>query len=152
LQSNKCSTCSRHTGDKNIKRLSSRISLKLKQYLATTVGAQASLLCLVLLMTSMVLGDGVLTPAQSVLGAIYGLQVKTSVSQGRTSNAMDCAKYTCAAIAYGTSLVPKNSFSTCKLRHCLTALPEVAALWSQAFLTFFDSFCCYKIHFVSGSS
>ncbi|DBB02777.1 TPA: Potassium transporter, variant 3 [Trebouxia sp. C0004] len=34
------------------------------------------------LMTSMVLGDGVLTPAQSVLGAIYGLQVKTSVSQG----------------------------------------------------------------------
>lgn len=33
-------------------------------------------------MTSMVLGDGVLTPAQSVLGAIYGLQVKTSVSQG----------------------------------------------------------------------
>ena len=33
-------------------------------------------------MTSMVLGDGVLTPAQSVLGAVYGLQVKTSVSQG----------------------------------------------------------------------
>jgi hypothetical protein len=62
------------------------------------------------------------------------------------------AKYAFAAIAYGTSLVPKNSFSTCKLRHCLTALPEVAALWSQAFLTFFDSFCCYKIHFVSGSS
>ncbi|KAL3134369.1 hypothetical protein ABBQ38_006624 [Trebouxia sp. C0009 RCD-2024] len=30
----------------------------------------------------MVLGDGVLTPAQSVLGAVYGLQVKTSVSQG----------------------------------------------------------------------
>ncbi len=61
-------------------------------------------------MTSMVLGDGVLTPAQSVLGAIYGLQVKTSVSQGRTSNAMDCAKYTFAAIAYGTSLVAKNIF------------------------------------------
>ncbi|KAL3148191.1 hypothetical protein ABBQ38_014224 [Trebouxia sp. C0009 RCD-2024] len=73
---------SRHTGDKNIKSLSSRISFQLKQYLATTAGAQASLLCLVLLMTSMVLGDGVLTPAQSVLGAFYGLQVKTSVSQG----------------------------------------------------------------------
>ncbi|KAL3134225.1 hypothetical protein ABBQ38_006660 [Trebouxia sp. C0009 RCD-2024] len=73
---------SRHTGDKNIKSLSSRISFQLKQYLATTAGAQASLLCLVLLMTSMVLGDGVLTPAQSVLGAVYGLQVKTSVSQG----------------------------------------------------------------------
>lgn len=73
---------SRHSGDKNSKSLSRQISFKLKQYLATTVGAQASLLCLVLLMTSMVLGDGVLTPAQSVLGAIYGLQVKTSVSQG----------------------------------------------------------------------
>jgi len=75
-------------------------------------------------MTSMVLGDGVLTPAQSVLGAIYGLQVKTSVSQGRTSNAMDCAKYTFAAIAYGTAWLPKIFFSTSKLRHCLTALPE----------------------------
>lgn len=73
---------SRHSGDKNSKSLSSRISFKLKQYLASKAGAQASLLCLVLLMTSMVLGDGVLTPAQSVLGAIYGLQVKTSVSQG----------------------------------------------------------------------
>ncbi|KAL3134375.1 hypothetical protein ABBQ38_006629 [Trebouxia sp. C0009 RCD-2024] len=72
----------RHTGDKGTKSLSTRISFRLKQYLATTAGAQASLLCLVLLMTSMVLGDGVLTPAQSVLGAIYGLQVKTSVSQG----------------------------------------------------------------------
>ena len=28
-----------------------------------------------------VMGDGVLTPAQSVLGAIYGLQVKTDVHQ-----------------------------------------------------------------------
>ncbi|DBA74693.1 TPA: hypothetical protein ACH3X2_009358 [Trebouxia sp. C0005] len=73
---------SRHSGDKNSKSLSRRISFKLKQYLASRAGAQASLLCLVLLMTSMVLGDGVLTPAQSVLGAIYGLQVKTSVSQG----------------------------------------------------------------------
>lgn len=76
--------CSRHSGDKNSKSLSRRISLKLKQYLASRAGAQASLLCLVLLMTSMVLGDGVLTPAQSVLGAIYGLQVKTSVSQGQS--------------------------------------------------------------------
>ena len=75
--------CSRHSGDKNSKSLSRRISFKLKQYLASRAGAQASLLCLVLLMTSMVLGDGVLTPAQSVLGAIYGLQVKTSVSQGQ---------------------------------------------------------------------
>ena len=64
------------------------------------------------------------------------------------------AKYAFAAsaYAYSASLVPKILFSICKLRHCLTALPEVAALWSQAFLTFFDSFCCYKIHFVSGSS
>ncbi|KAL3135172.1 hypothetical protein ABBQ38_006263 [Trebouxia sp. C0009 RCD-2024] len=77
---------SRHTGDKGTTSLSSRISFRLKQYLATTAGAQASLLCLVLLMTSMVLGDGVLTPAQSVLGAIYGLQVKTSVSQGSFSS------------------------------------------------------------------
>ncbi|DBA83964.1 TPA: Potassium transporter, variant 2 [Trebouxia sp. C0004] len=73
---------SRHSGDKNSKSLSRRISFKLKQYLSSRAGAQASLLCLVLLMTSMVLGDGVLTPAQSILGAIYGLQVKTSVSQG----------------------------------------------------------------------
>ena len=74
--------CSHHSGDKNSKSMSRRISFKLKQYLATTVGAQASLLYLVLLMTSMILGDGVLTLAQSVLGAIYDLQVKTSVSQG----------------------------------------------------------------------
>ncbi|KAL3152408.1 hypothetical protein ABBQ32_001459 [Trebouxia sp. C0010 RCD-2024] len=73
---------SRHSGDNSSKRLSQRISWKLKQFLATRVGAQATLLCLVLLMTSMVLGDGVLTPAQSVLGAVYGLQIKTSVSQG----------------------------------------------------------------------
>lgn len=38
--------------------------------------ARYALLVLVLCMTSMVLGDGVLTPAQSVLGAIYGIQVK----------------------------------------------------------------------------
>ncbi len=90
----------------------------------------------------MVLGDGVLTPAQSVLGAIYGLQVKTSVSQGRTSNAMDCAKHAFAAsaYAYSASLVPKILFSICKLRHCLTALPEVAAVWSQAFSVFLSQF------------
>ena len=29
------------------------------------------------------MGDGVLTPAQSVLGAIYGLQVKTDVHQSK---------------------------------------------------------------------
>lgn len=74
---------SRHSGDKDSKSLSRRISFRMKQYLATRAGAQVSLLCLVLFMTSMVLGDGVLTPAQSVLGAVYGLQVKTSVSQGR---------------------------------------------------------------------
>lgn len=73
---------SRHSGDKDSKSLSRRISFRMKQYLATRAGAQVSLLCLVLFMTSMVLGDGVLTPAQSVLGAVYGLQVKTSVSQG----------------------------------------------------------------------
>ena len=53
-------------------------------------------------MTSMVLGDGVLTPAQSVLGAIYGLQVKTSVSQGTTVKPKDRAKGGFAAIAYKT--------------------------------------------------
>lgn len=75
-------SCSRHSGDNSSKSLSRRISWKLKQFLATRVGAQAALLCLVLLMTSLVLGDGVLTPAQSVLGAVYGLQIKTSVSEG----------------------------------------------------------------------
>lgn len=95
LAINSFCTCSRHTGDKDSTRLSSRISFKLKQYLATTAGAQASLLCLVLLMTSMVLGDGVLTPAQSVLGAVYGLQVKTSVSQGRTVQSKHRAKCGC---------------------------------------------------------
>ena len=63
--------------------MSRRISFRLKQILAMSGVAQACLLCLVLTMTSMVLGDGVLTPAQSVLGAIYGLQVKTTVSQGQ---------------------------------------------------------------------
>lgn len=53
--------------------------------LSSSQGSQIALLVLVLLMTSMVLGDGVLTPAQSVLGAIYGLQVKTSISQGLLS-------------------------------------------------------------------
>ena len=53
-------------------------------------------------MTSMVLGDGVLTPAQSVLGAIYGLQVKTSVSQGTSIKPKDRAEGVFAAIAYNT--------------------------------------------------
>lgn len=73
--------CSRHSGDKNSTKLGRRISFRLKQILASSHGSQIALLVLVLLMTSMVLGDGVLTPAQSVLGAVYGLQVKTSISQ-----------------------------------------------------------------------
>lgn len=81
--------CSRHSGDKNSTKLSRRISFKLKQILASSHGSQVALLVLVLLMTSMVLGDGVLTPAQSVLGAVYGLQVKTTISQG--VNLQGCA-------------------------------------------------------------
>ncbi|KAL3135202.1 Potassium transporter 5 [Trebouxia sp. C0009 RCD-2024] len=46
----------------------------------------------------MVLGDGVLTPAQSVLGAIYGLQVKTSVSQGTEATYADLGHFSRSAI------------------------------------------------------
>lgn len=37
------------------------------------------------------MGDGVLTPAQSVLGAIYGLQVKTNVHQSE----LPCIAFAC---------------------------------------------------------
>ncbi|KAK9835990.1 hypothetical protein WJX81_004040 [Elliptochloris bilobata] len=56
------------------------VGAHLREGLRRSRVAQSLLLSLVLLMTSLVLGDGVLTPAQSVLGAIYGLQVRTTVS------------------------------------------------------------------------
>lgn len=58
-----------------------QVSQAIKRLLVTKSWARGALLGVVLLMTSMVMGDGVLTPAQSVLGAIYGLQVKTNVHQ-----------------------------------------------------------------------
>ncbi|KAK9792666.1 hypothetical protein WJX73_004356 [Symbiochloris irregularis] len=56
---------------------------KLRSLFATSPIARNALLSVVLLMTSLVLGDAILTPAQTVLGAIYGLQVREpQVSQG----------------------------------------------------------------------
>ncbi len=57
--------------------------MSLQTVLSNKPVAQLSLLCFVLLLTGMVLGDGILTPAQSVLGAIYGMQVRTDMGQGK---------------------------------------------------------------------
>ena len=44
-------------------------------FLRTSAGARALLLAIVLLSTSMIIGDGVLTPAISVISAVIGIQV-----------------------------------------------------------------------------
>eukprot|EP00270_Netrium_digitus_P015918 TRINITY_DN562_c0_g1_i6.p1 TRINITY_DN562_c0_g1~~TRINITY_DN562_c0_g1_i6.p1 ORF type:complete len:768 (-),score=202.02 TRINITY_DN562_c0_g1_i6:346-2649(-) len=57
-------------------------SQRLKSKLETTPWLQQSILTVVLLATSMIIGDGVLTPAQSVLSAVSGVQIQFSgVSQ-----------------------------------------------------------------------
>ncbi|KAH7440396.1 hypothetical protein KP509_04G105100 [Ceratopteris richardii] len=52
-----------------------RQSLKLKRLFENCKGARVALLALVLLGASMIIGDGVLTPAISVLSSVQGLQV-----------------------------------------------------------------------------
>ena len=55
---------------------------RLKKLLESSPAFQKALLGLVILATSMVIGDGVLTPAISVLSSVSGLRVRTGISQG----------------------------------------------------------------------
>ncbi|KAL3134555.1 Potassium transporter [Trebouxia sp. C0009 RCD-2024] len=145
---------SRHTGDKGTKSLSTRISFGLKQYLATTVGAQASLLCLVLLMTSMVLGDGVLTPAQSVLGAIYGLQVKTSVSQGTEATYADLGHFSRSAIRISFLVICYPVLIVTYLGQAawLTRYPDQVSSTFYASIPYGDGFYWFVFVFATGAA
>ncbi|KAL5746576.1 hypothetical protein ACOSP7_027722 [Xanthoceras sorbifolium] len=53
-----------------------RTSLLIKQFFEKNYGSRVVLLLVVLLGTSMVIGDGILTPTMSVLSAVYGIQIK----------------------------------------------------------------------------
>ncbi|OVA09301.1 potassium transporter [Macleaya cordata] len=66
--------------DKNLKFYSSRADLqtKAKQFLEDSSKAQSVLIFVVLLGTCMVIGDGALTPAISVLSAVQGIQSRSS--------------------------------------------------------------------------
>ncbi|KAK9808702.1 hypothetical protein WJX72_002233 [[Myrmecia] bisecta] len=81
----------RDVTSKKHKGCSSWVQANLQQLLQTSKAAQQTLLIVVLAMTSMVLGDGVLTPAQSVLGAIYGLQVKKPALSSGVIVGVSCA-------------------------------------------------------------
>ena len=50
-------------------------SAQVGAFLRSSAGARALLLAIVLLSTSMIIGDGVLTPAISVISAVIGIQV-----------------------------------------------------------------------------
>ncbi|GAQ87155.1 Potassium transporter family protein [Klebsormidium nitens] len=79
----------------------------LKNMLERKAWARNALLILVLVMTSMVLGDGVLTPAQSVLGAVYGIQVKLPSTSTSVIVGVSCAIVVAlfAAQPFGTGRV-----------------------------------------------
>ncbi|XP_043701148.1 probable potassium transporter 13 [Telopea speciosissima] len=53
-----------------------RTSGRLKEFFEKSRGSRIVLLLVVLLGTSMVIGDGVLTPSMSVLSAVYGMRIK----------------------------------------------------------------------------
>ncbi len=55
-------------------------------------GLQLALLIVVIMAACMVMSDGVLTPAISVISAIEGLQFNTGISQGRPA---DCRELPC---------------------------------------------------------
>lgn len=61
--------------------------MQVSAILRTSKGARALLLAVVLLATSMIIGDGVLTPAISVISAIQGL---TNASPNITTSAPPC--------------------------------------------------------------
>lgn len=57
--------------------------MQVSEFLRTSKGARGLLLTIVLLSTSMIIGDGVLTPAISVISAVVGIQVAApSISTG----------------------------------------------------------------------
>ncbi|KAI9160311.1 hypothetical protein LWI28_006999 [Acer negundo] len=53
-----------------------RTSLLIKQFFEKNYSSRVVLLLVVLLGTSMVIGDGILTPTMSVLSAVYGIRIK----------------------------------------------------------------------------
>ncbi|XP_020539758.1 probable potassium transporter 13 isoform X2 [Jatropha curcas] len=54
----------------------SKTSLLIKEFFENNLSSRIVLLLIVLLGTSMVIGDGILTPTMSVLSAVYGIQIK----------------------------------------------------------------------------
>jgi K+ transporter len=65
--------------------LSAHITAQVGAFLRTSKGARGLLLAVVLLATSMIIGDGVLTPAISVISAVIGIQVAApSITTGAT--------------------------------------------------------------------
>lgn len=51
-------------------------NLLIKEFFKKRHSSRVVLLLVVLLGTSMVIGDGILTPTMSVLSAVYGIQIK----------------------------------------------------------------------------
>ncbi|KAJ6919079.1 hypothetical protein NC651_013129 [Populus alba x Populus x berolinensis] len=62
--------------DSNVSTKETRASLVIKEFFNKHRCSRVVLLLVVLLGTSMVIGDGILTPAMSVLSAVYGIQIK----------------------------------------------------------------------------
>ncbi|KAL9393757.1 hypothetical protein Peur_013042 [Populus x canadensis] len=62
--------------DSNVSTKETRASLVIKEFFNKHRSSRVVLLLVVLLGTSMVIGDGILTPAMSVLSAVYGIQIK----------------------------------------------------------------------------
>ncbi|KAL3591769.1 hypothetical protein D5086_010409 [Populus alba] len=62
--------------DSNVSTKETRASLVIKEFFNKHRSSRVVLLLVVLLGTSMVIGDGIPTPAMSVLSAVYGIQIK----------------------------------------------------------------------------
>ncbi|KAG6735929.1 hypothetical protein POTOM_061390 [Populus tomentosa] len=62
--------------DSNVSTKETRASLVIKEFFNKHRSSRVVLLLVVLLGTSMVIGDGIPTPAVSVLSAVYGIQIK----------------------------------------------------------------------------
>ena len=66
------------------------ICMQVSSFFRSSKGARGLLLTIVLLSTSMIIGDGVLTPAISVISAVVGIQYAApSITTGATSPLAD---------------------------------------------------------------
>lgn len=95
----------------------SRAGPALRAWFQRSRFGQLCILFLALLGTSLVLGDAVLTPAQSVLGAVGGLQYKTSITQGGVVG-VSCA---IVVLLFGV-----NPFGSAKIGACYA---PIVLLW-----------------------